>query len=272
MPNWKKLIVSGSDASLKNLQLPRTTTNTGTPTNQGVISFGGDYTNSNRIFQDASGNTLRIQGSNNIDIYSPNYRVNNSNGTLIQAGDGGVSLWYQNQDKFATTATGVDIKGNISASGAIQTDTNLIAKTNATVEQKLLIGTGGGYYISGSGTNFIINAGEEDLNTYVNHFWGSANVVTRFIENGLSVQGGSLGVGITAPSTAGRIEASNDIVAFASSDKRWKENINPISNPISKIQKIGGYTFDWKPLSAEERKIYHSNKPIVTGKQMLQYH
>jgi hypothetical protein len=38
---------------------------------------------------------------------------------------------------------------------------------------------------------------------------------------------------------------SRDIIAFASSDKNLKDNITPISNPIEKIQKIGGYEFDW---------------------------
>ena len=36
-----------------------------------------------------------------------------------------------------------------------------------------------------------------------------------------------------------------DIIAFAASDKRYKDNITPITNPIDKIMKIGGYTFDW---------------------------
>jgi hypothetical protein len=40
---------------------------------------------------------------------------------------------------------------------------------------------------------------------------------------------------------------SRDIIAFASSDKNLKDNITPISNPIEKIQKIGGYEFDWIP-------------------------
>ena len=36
-----------------------------------------------------------------------------------------------------------------------------------------------------------------------------------------------------------------DVVAFYSSDKRLKDNITPISNPIKKILQIGGYTFNW---------------------------
>jgi hypothetical protein len=58
---------------------------------------------------------------------------------------------------------------------------------------------------------------------------------------------GSLSVGLISPSaTAGRIDASNDVVAFSTSDERLKENIIPITNAIDKINKIGGYTFDWK--------------------------
>jgi hypothetical protein len=59
---------------------------------------------------------------------------------------------------------------------------------------------------------------------------------------------GALIVGNISPSvTPGSIYASNDIVAFSTSDKRLKDNITPISNPIEKIQKIGGYEFDWIP-------------------------
>jgi hypothetical protein len=45
----------------------------------------------------------------------------------------------------------------------------------------------------------------------------------------------------------GTFSAINDIIAFSTSDKRLKDNITLISNPIEKIQKIGGYEFDWIP-------------------------
>jgi hypothetical protein len=57
---------------------------------------------------------------------------------------------------------------------------------------------------------------------------------------------GSLAVGLIAPSAiAGRIDASNDVVAFSTSDKRLKENIQPIENALEKLDKINGYTFEW---------------------------
>ena len=42
-----------------------------------------------------------------------------------------------------------------------------------------------------------------------------------------------------------QIEASGDIIAFGSSDRELKDNIQPIENPLEKMEKIGGYTFIW---------------------------
>ena len=41
------------------------------------------------------------------------------------------------------------------------------------------------------------------------------------------------------------IEASGDVIAFGSSDERLKDNIQPITEPLWKLNQIGGYTFDW---------------------------
>ena len=43
----------------------------------------------------------------------------------------------------------------------------------------------------------------------------------------------------------GIISASGDIIAFASSDERLKDNITPIDGAINKLNQIGGYEFDW---------------------------
>ena len=64
----------------------------------------------------------------------------------------------------------------------------------------------------------------------------------------------SIGVGVAATSTDGEIIATNDITAFHSSDKRLKTNIQTIQDPLAKLQKIGGYTFDWIPIQG-----IHSN-------------
>ncbi len=69
----------------------------------------------------------------------------------------------------------------------------------------------------------------------------------------------------TLCTTVGRIDATNDIVAFATSDKRLKCNIKPIENALCKVIGVSGNTFDWKPLSKEEIKTIHGNKGKDVG-------
>ena len=52
----------------------------------------------------------------------------------------------------------------------------------------------------------------------------------------------------------GTIHATADIIAYHSSDRRLKENIKPIENPLEKIKKINGVTFDWRKLTKEEEE------------------
>jgi hypothetical protein len=54
-----------------------------------------------------------------------------------------------------------------------------------------------------------------------------------------------LGVGTAGTSTAGLIRATNDVVAYYSSDKRLKDNLIKIGNPLDKISQLNGYEFDW---------------------------
>ena len=63
-------------------------------------------------------------------------------------------------------------------------------------------------------------------------------------------RGGSAGIRISTTQAGMQVEGegrfiNGDVIAFASSDERLKDNIKPIEDPISKILEIGGYTFDW---------------------------
>tara|TARA_B110000444_G_scaffold225792_1_gene229872 strand:- start:345 stop:2066 length:1722 start_codon:yes stop_codon:yes gene_type:complete len=53
----------------------------------------------------------------------------------------------------------------------------------------------------------------------------------------------------------GTVQCNGDIVAFHSSDKRLKTKIKQIQNPLEKLEKINGYTFEWI-----EKIEIHSNK------------
>ena len=59
----------------------------------------------------------------------------------------------------------------------------------------------------------------------------------------------------------GGLTCTGDVTANTSSDKRWKDNIIPIENPIEKIKKISGNSFVWK----EGYDGYHTNKGLDYG-------
>jgi hypothetical protein len=72
--------------------------------------------------------------------------------------------------------------------------------------------------------------------------------------------GGAMGLGVTPTNTSGRFEASNDIVAFSSSDKNWKKNIKNIDFSLKKLSQINGVEFDWI-----EDIPFHGNKGHDVG-------
>jgi hypothetical protein len=66
---------------------------------------------------------------------------------------------------------------------------------------------------------------------------------------GTTTLSGSLMVGgVTTSATVGLIKASNDIIAYASSDERLKENVLTISDSLGILKQINGYHFDWIPM------------------------
>ena len=55
----------------------------------------------------------------------------------------------------------------------------------------------------------------------------------------------SLGVGTAASGTAGSIRATNDIIAYYSSDKRLKDVKGVVENALEKVLQLNGVMFDW---------------------------
>ena len=47
---------------------------------------------------------------------------------------------------------------------------------------------------------------------------------------------------------AGVIAANDDVIAFASSDERLKDNIKTIKNPIEKVEQLRGVEYQWNGL------------------------
>ncbi len=79
---------------------------------------------------------------------------------------------------------------------------------------------------------------------------GSVLEQLKFVPEGTTMEklliSDSIAVGgITNSTTAGRIDASNDVVAYSTSDIRLKDNIKTIDKALDKVNKIQGIEFDW---------------------------
>ena len=136
--------------------------------------------------------------------------------------------------------------------------TDPVAESGATLRTSIGVGTTDDVEFNtltvGDGSNTapsITNSGDTNTGIY---FPGADKVgITAggTLEVDVSIKGmqlaSSLGVGTSASGTTGEIRATNDITAFYSSDKRLKDNITPITEPLSKLSQLGGYTFDWIP-------------------------
>jgi hypothetical protein len=153
---------------------------------------------------------------------------------------------------FATTAT-LSRGGSGSFSGSFQGDGSNLTGID-------------GYTVSNSSNNRVITSvdstnGNAEANlTFdgttltvvgnINTGQGATEVylMNQGVQTGDSVQFNSLGVGTAPSGVAGAILATNDVVAFASSDERLKENLEPIGSAIEKVGQLTGYTFDWIPM------------------------
>ena len=90
---------------------------------------------------------------------------------------------------------------------------------------------------SGNGTTVTT-----DHPLVINVYGGSKKLITRSDNFQMYNSVGGDGVILTVN---GSIRATGNITAFYSSDRRLKENIKPIENALDKVNKIGGYEFDW---------------------------
>jgi hypothetical protein len=92
-------------------------------------------------------------------------------------------------------------------------------------------------FSSATGAKTISTAGSTDL----------------FLNPGGNVRIGTAGTSVAAKlQVGGDIRATGEVVAYAASDRRLKDNIQKIESPLTIINNISGYTFDWN----ENQKTY----------------
>jgi hypothetical protein len=192
---------------------------------------------SSRMFINSSGNV-------GIGTTSPSYLfvVRNSIGTTVNIGGGNsntvpaISIqsdsttWASSQNGFAYYYNATN--GNL----------DLYRKDNSATENQVMT------WVRASGNVGIATASP----SYKLDVVGDSRITS-----------GSLGVGVAPNATDGRIDASNDIVAYSTSDQRLKENVTPIENALEKVKTLTGVEFDWKEETAHVHGYHGHDVGII---------
>jgi hypothetical protein len=149
--------------------------------------------------------------------------------------------------------------------------------TRVEIETSLnVVGDITGSSLSGNilSTNGVISGSSQVNADTITNF--DSNVKTKLDLDGVHsgsnqiVQFSKVGIGTGSDATYelkvdGDIGATGDIVAYISSDRRLKENITRISEPIHKINQLSGYSFEW---NEEKQNIYNGKDYGVVAQEV----
>jgi hypothetical protein len=247
----------------------------------GAETIEGNKTFDNNVIVEGNltvnGTTTSVN-SNTVNI-GDNIIVLNSDETGTPSQDGGIDIkrgtqtsarimWDESEDYWSAGLVGAESK--------ILTDSNVDYYTNADNTTHLnslevlsgSISTAQVTEISNLDANEGAQLENIDSVTISNTQWGYLGSSDQGIASGDDVKFGTVRVDDPTASTSkttgalivdggagifGALNVGGDIVAYASSDRRLKDEIIPISNPLEKINQIGGYSFVW---NTQKQDIY----------------
>jgi hypothetical protein len=215
-----------------------------------------------------------VQGNTTLAFAGTTGEITVDGGSSITLGAGG-TVTYGLADTITGNRTfsgNVTIEGNATLGNAL-TDNHFITGAlnlsgSVTSSAKILISgsSNNQLRVFGSGSSapiFSVYGSLGELFSIVDTFTGdlftvsdiSGAPILAVSSSGTVYVEGALGVGTDTPTTIGLIRATNDVVAYYSSDERLKTNIQKISEPLEKLQQINGVEFDWIP-----KKGIHENE------------
>jgi hypothetical protein len=140
---------------------------------------------------------------------------------------------------------GITITGNSTIAGTLGSVTDL-SMTGA------LSGATTGSFSTSVTTPILTQAGAMTIRTTAANdltFQRNSTTFMTGVANGLQINSASLGVNVAPNATDGRIDASDDIVAF-SSDQRLKTAVEPITQAMAKIMSLTAMTYNWNARAA----------------------
>ena len=202
------------------------------------------------------------------------------------SGDSGL-MSASDKTKIDTIATNADVTNttNVTSAGALM-DSEVSVTNIKNIDQALESGAepefGTGNMVDSTNKRFMTDAQETKLDSVATG--ATANVGDVTLSGTQTISGNKTFSGNT--SSSGAISQSNttqstnkssgafktlggvgiakalnvgeDVVAYASSDKRYKDNLTPITNPIDKVKSLTGYTFTWN----DKHEQFNGNEDI----------
>jgi hypothetical protein len=196
-----------------------------------------------------------------VDQGATNIHTGNYVNTTYSVGDNGLteknftSALKTKLDGIAESANNYSLP---EATATVRGGIELFSNTDQTVAANNVTATAGrtyGIQLNSAG-QAVVNVPWVDTNTT----YTRASFINQDVNDNSNVSFNSVNINATTASTskttgalivdggvgvAGALNVGGDVVAYASSDRRLKDNIVNIENPIEKVQKLNGVTWDW---------------------------
>ena len=147
-----------------------------------------------------------------------------------------------------TNTGNVTITGTLNGQGAVDFDDTLNVDGNVTFNGNTTIGNSSSDTLTVTATSTFNGAAEFNNGITTNE------ITVENLTSGrvaLVGSGGKLVDSSAFTYSGSNLIVTGDITAFATSDERLKDHVHPIEDPLDKILKISGNTFEWNDKSGK---------------------
>jgi len=216
-----------------------------------IYASGTYYYGDNKRIVQFSDSWLRLNPSNQFTsgIYCAQSTLRTDN--QLQVGSGG-SAFYANSSGDGRFNRNLTVNGNIYGKAVNGTYSNLYRF--------------GGLYLTWDSDSYGANKHHSIRSTYGDTY-GDAITINSFnhirlnIDSNNNNKGSRFEIGANNTGTSnvvfsvddtGTLTAKGDVIAYSTSDMRFKDEIQPIANPLTKINQLSGNEFKWN----EKQEIY----------------
>jgi hypothetical protein len=185
----------------------------------------------------------------NADYDAGRIQYNNSNNQM--------SFWTNNAKHMSITSAGKVLIGGTSVSGH-----NFNFEV---LDDHAYVQGPDGWNGTGDKAIVALGSGVSNESFGCGYVYGTGLVLSTYKLSGGGDFGSSTQNSLVIADTTGQASFINDVIAYASSDKRLKENVKPLDNALDKINKINGVEFDWIDGKDEHGNSVHSNEGHDVG-------